>query len=130
MMESFFEGLFDRSAVMRALRKSAKKATQLGIADALGCSGDGTNLEMDQMSEETAEQKTGKTQPPNAVHGIPLPRPQLLGIAAAKSSDEPDQPGVPPKRIRQKRRGQDDGGGADVPPEAVPEANDEKGDGK
>jgi len=130
MLEDFFEGLFDKSAVMRALRKSAKKATRLGIADALGCNGEQGEKEMSELPETTVNQEGGKTPAPKALNGMPLPRPQLLGIGAAKSDDEPDQPGMPPKRIRQKRRGRDEVPDGEDAGNESPAPNGEKGEGK
>lgn len=98
-LENFFERLLDKSAAMRALRKSAGKAVVLGMLDALQGPGSVAGLDATELGGEAGELghvPTKETPTPP----VSLPRPQLLGIAAKE--EEPDRPGVPPKRVRKK----------------------------
>lgn len=96
-LENFFEKLLDKSAAMRALRKSAGKAIVLGMLDALQTPGSVGGIEAVESGGEAGEGHEPTNEPAPAVS---LPRPQLLGIAA--KHEEPDRPGVPPKRVRKK----------------------------
>src|SRR5262245_42775753 len=97
MMENFFEKLLDKSSAMRALRKSASKAIILGLLDALQAPGNAAELDTGELEASPQDAKEGATPSGRAV---PLPRPQLIGLPA--KDDEPDRPGVPPKRVRKK----------------------------
>jgi hypothetical protein len=129
MMESFFEKLLDKSALMAAVRRSMKKATILGIADAVGGNSDQSELEMGELSGPTTERQGEGEQASKVVQGMPLPRPQLIGIAAKKPDDEPDRPGVPPKSVRKKRGDRNEVGESNATPRPSPELNGEKGAG-
>ena len=96
-MENFFEKLLDKSAAMRALRKSAGKAIVLGMLDALQAPGSVAGLDAAELGGEAGELGHVPTKETPAPP-VSLPRPQLLGIAAKE--EEPDRPGVPPKRVR------------------------------
>ena len=98
-LENFFERLLDKSAAMRALRKSAGKAVVLGMLDALQAPGSAAGGDAAEPGDDAGELRhvPAKDTPAPPVS---LPRPQLLGIAAKE--EEPDRPGVPPKRVRKK----------------------------
>ena len=125
MMESFFEKLLDKSALMSAVRRSVKKATILGFADAVG----GNSEQAAELPELATDGNAQAAQSPKVVHGMPLPRPQLIGIAAKKADEEPDMPGVPPKSIRKKRGNRNDIAESNAPPTPSPELDSEKGAG-
>lgn len=99
VLENFFERLLDKSAAMRALRKSAGKAVVLGMLDALQAPGSVPGLDAAALGGEAGELSHVPAKETPAPP-VALPRPQLLGIAAKE--EEPDRPGVPPKRVRKK----------------------------
>ena len=104
---SYFEGALektiDKSFLMRVIRNSTKKAVILGVMDAMQ---NENSLDTD-PAEKTVVGVNGVGTKPEMSSSSPiaLPRPQLIGIGPKKVADEPDQPGVPPKRIRMKRKG-------------------------
>src|SRR5207248_2296514 len=90
------------------IRKSTQKAVILGMMDAMQSPnaldadpGDPAVAGADGVNDQKAEAPSGSP--------IALPRPQLIGIAVKPATDEPDRPGVPPKRVRMKRKGANDG---------------------
>jgi hypothetical protein len=96
-LENFFEKLIDKSAAMRALRKSAGKAIVMGMLDALQAPGNAAGLDPAELAGEGGELGLVPAND-SPKPGVALPRPQLLGIAGKQ--EEPDRPGIPPKRVR------------------------------
>ncbi len=129
MLESFFQKLFDQSSAMQALRKAAKKATILGVAEGLGCDMAQAEVEVNVLSAQPMKANAKVEEQPKPVQGMPLPKPQSIGILGRKPADEPDGPGVPPKRIRSKRRDKETDATSEVVPNAAPASTEPKGEG-
>lgn len=110
-LESWAEGILDSSFFARAVRKSTAKSVVLGWLDAI----QNPNAVLSEMAGAQAQgtpspDKTLPPVPPSPSQPVMLPRPMLLAMPGNEAADEPDQPGIPPKKVRkQKTKGSANG---------------------
>lgn len=102
-MENWLQRALDGSCVARAIRKMAAKSTMLGCLDAMQ-NPNAVLAEMGGTEGDATEVKSVTTDPPaEPSQPVALPRPTLLAVGE-KDDDEPDRPGVPPRRVRGYKR--------------------------
>jgi len=104
-LESWTEGMLDKSFFARAIRKSTAKSVVLGWLDAM----QNPNAVLSQITGENAETGAApeKALPPAPSHPagpVPLPRPKLIAHPRDEPTDEPDKPGVPPRHVRKQKK--------------------------
>lgn len=130
-LESWAEGMLDKSFFARAVRKSTAKSVVLGWLDAI----QNPNAVLSEMAGVEAQsqgppappaEKAFPPTPANPAQPVTLPRPMLLAMPANESADEPDRPGVPPKKVRKQKKQPSTNGEAqtspsDTSPGEVPE---------
>jgi hypothetical protein len=122
-LESWAEGMLDKSFFARAMRKSTAKSVVLGWLDAIqnpnavmsdiaGVEGEGT---------QSPPEKAIPVAPASPNQPVALPRPKLLSMPANGSADEPDRPGVPPRKVRKpKKQSPANGQGEALPADSLP----------
>jgi hypothetical protein len=102
-MENWLQQALDGSCVARAIRKMAAKSTMLGCMDAMQ-NPNAVLAEMGVTESGAPEVKSVTTDPPaGPSQPVALPRPTLLAVGK-EHEDEPDRPGVPPRRVRGYKR--------------------------
>lgn len=104
-LEAWAEKLLDSSFFARAVRKSTAKSVVLGWLDAI----QNPNAVLSEIAEREVEEAPppDKLLPPalnKANQPIALPRPMLLAVTGSETADEPDRPGVPPKKVRKEKK--------------------------
>lgn len=116
MLENYTTKILANCFLAKAVRKVIAQSTVLGIVDAMqnpnAVLQDMGKTEPGMVPEVVADQApvVSEASPPP----IPLPKSSLLGLANKSGEEEPDRPGVPPKRVRRPRRKRPD---LDAPPE-------------
>jgi hypothetical protein len=104
-LEGWAEKMLDGSFFARAVRKSTAKSVVLGWMDAI----QNPNAVLSEIAgrEADAEEPAEKPRPPipsKANQPVALPRPMLLAVPGPDAADEPDRPGVPPKKVRKQKK--------------------------
>lgn len=105
MIKKLTQQVLNNCFLADALRKMAARSMVLGCMDAV----QNPNAVLEEMGVQPSalapevelppEQSPAPAPPP-----IALPRPGLLGLSNKPATEEPDRPGVPPKRVRSSRR--------------------------
>lgn len=122
--ESWAEGMLDKSFFARAVRKSTAKSVVLGWLDAI----QNPNAVLSEMVGTDATEVSPATEkvipaaptsaaPANPPQPVTLPRPMLLSMPKNEQTDEPDRPGVPPRKVRKQKRQSQANGTAETPSE-------------
>ena len=118
-LENWAEGLLDKSFFARAVRKSTAKSVVLGWLDAIqnpnGVLSEITGAE-GQAPASAPPERALPASPPGPGQPVSLPRPRLLPVPGDDAADEPDRPGVPPRKVRKQRRQSPTNGQQPAPP--------------
>ena len=123
-VEKWAEEKLDKSFFARVVRKSTAKSVLLGMLDAI----QNPNAVLSEIAGTETEgppaPPANKALPPtpaNPAQPVTLPRPMLLSMPSNESADEPDRPGVPPKKVRkQKKQPSSNGDTQTSPPDTSP----------
>jgi hypothetical protein len=117
-LESWAEAMLDKSFFARAVRKSTAKSVVLGWMDAI----QNPNAVLSEIAGAHAQAEAStpeKTIPAGAVTPSPpvsLPRPMLLPIPGQPPAEDEDRPGLPPRRVRKKKKHGHSNGQVPPPP--------------
>ena len=119
-LESWAEGIVDSSFFARAVRKSTAKSVVLGWLDAM----QNPNAILAELAKgEAPSAPPGQpiaATPASPKQPVALPQPMLLAMPEEKSADEPDRPGVPPRKVRKPQKQAPGNAETQAPPSLLP----------